>query len=158
MTSPTQTLAEITPANFERYAITRSILEAILDLEKYRYYPQDLKCSNIMLGENHDLHIIDLGGGLTEGMYRLEAKDDILQGRIKPKDMLYTFGRTVWDLWDPEFTGVEKRPQNGRLPTLIEEMVMECSNDDVENQEILHMWERYESRLEQAAREVSWFY
>jgi hypothetical protein len=74
-----------------------------VDLEKHGYYPQDLKCSNLILDDGH-LWVIDLGSGLTLGMYRLEAEKNILFGNVEARDMLYTIGKTVWQLWDDEFS------------------------------------------------------
>ena len=72
--------------------------------------PRISKCNNIILDDNHGLYIIDLGGGLTEGMYRPESEWKILQGQMTASDVLYTFGRTVWGLWDSDFVGDEKEP------------------------------------------------
>ena len=80
----------------EKYSTTKSILEAVTDLEKRRYYPLDLKCSNLLLDENHRLYVIDLGVGFMPGMYRPEAEENIMQGKINGREMLYMLGRTVW--------------------------------------------------------------
>ena len=81
-------------------------MDALTDLEARGYYPQDLKLSNLLLdSKKRELHVIDLGSGLTTGKYRPESERSILGfgGKMEPRDMLYMFGKTVWDLYDKEY-------------------------------------------------------
>ena len=49
----------------EKYSTTKSILEAVTDLEKRGYYPLDLNSSNPLSDENRRLYVIDLEVGLS---------------------------------------------------------------------------------------------
>jgi hypothetical protein len=56
------------------YYITATILEAIEDFETHGYYPQDLKCMNIVMCHyNKSLFVVDLRGGVSEGINMKEA-------------------------------------------------------------------------------------
>lgn len=94
-----------------------------MDLEKRGYYLLDLKCSNLLLDKNRRLYVIDLGVGFTQGMYRPEAEENIVQGKVNGREMLYMLGRTVWQLWDDEFSPELVVPGGGTLPPVIDEMV-----------------------------------
>ena len=112
----------------ERYHITSLILAAIEDFESRGYYPQDLKCANIVL-RDHDksLFIVDLGDGFSEGMYLEEAVRASGQGSILAAHMLYTLGRTVWELWIddvPPGDRSEKAPDS--LPLVICGLINDC--------------------------------
>lgn len=110
----------------ERYSATKSLLEAVTDLEKRGYYPVDLKCSNLLLDKNQKVYVIDLGVGFTPGMYRPEAEEHIMRGGINGREMLYMLGRTLWQLWDDEFSPELRVPAEGMLPQVIEKMVQDC--------------------------------
>jgi len=46
------------------------------------YDPQDLTLPNVLWVDKQVLHIIDLGAGVTEGMYQVESARFILQGKM----------------------------------------------------------------------------
>lgn len=58
----------------QRYSITAATLDAIADFETHGYYPQDLKCANIVLRHSDMVFVVDLSGGFSQGMY---LPDDI---------------------------------------------------------------------------------
>ena len=64
-------------SSIERSQLSRvsaTILEAIEDFESRGYYPQDLKCGNIVLHNcDWSLFVVDLGGGFSEYMHLKEA-------------------------------------------------------------------------------------
>lgn len=150
-------LAEVQLTKSDKYLATKLILDALTDLEKRGYYPQDLKCCNLLIdSENQKLDIIDLGCGLTPGMYRPEAENDILMGKMKSKDMLYTLGRTVWELWDDEYEySTEQRvPIEGSLPPVIENIVKECCSEELDpTLRVVDVQEKYRLCLEEIAKE-----
>ena len=125
--------AKLTEA--DKYMTTQLILDMVADMESRGYYPQDLKCSNLLLDiKKRKLHLIDLGAGITRGMYRPEAESNILRGDITGRDMLYTLGRTLWELWDSEsFLAdlLHTLPVDGSLPSIIERMIKECCSEQV---------------------------
>jgi serine/threonine protein kinase len=150
-TSLDEVVTSLTTA--ERYSITRLILEAVKDLESRGYYPQDLKCNNILWDKDR-ITIIDLGGGLTLGMYRPEAEWDILQGRITGRDMLFGVGRTLWELFDPEYPEGIRVPEEGSLPLVIRDLIRECCAEDIDpNLKVADIWEKYHAALEALALE-----
>ena len=112
----------------ERYHITSLILAAIEDFERRGYYPQDLKCANIVLRDrDRALFIVDLGEGFSEGMYLKDALRASGHGSILAEHMLYTLGRTVWELWIddvPPEDQSEKPPDS--LPPLICSLITGC--------------------------------
>lgn len=132
----------------EKYSMTRKILEAITDLEKHGYYPQDLKCSNLILDKHGHLWVIDLGAGLTPGMYRPENERKVLRCEMEAWDMLYNLGRTVWELWDGEFPRDLRVPTEGMLPPVIGELVRECCSEVDPKLQVVDIWGKYQNRLE----------
>lgn len=110
------------------YVTTALILEAIADLEMRGYYPQDLKCANIVRRRSDgSIFIVDLGDGFSAGMYLREAMKTPAGGSVLPKHMLYTLGRTIWELWiddvppDEETTGAP-----AHFPSVIRSLVDNC--------------------------------
>lgn len=150
-----QSLNDIQLSSSEKYIIIGLILDALTDLEARGYYPQDLKLSNLLLdSKNRTLHVIDLGSGLTMGMYRPESERKIMGvgGKMESRDMLYTFGRTVWDLYDEEYPEELRVPLEGSLPPLIERMVTECCEDEVDPAlRIVDIRDKYQLLLQEAA-------
>ena len=72
---PTESLnnVRLTPSN--KCAASACLLDALSDLETREYYPQDLKLPNILFSrDRRTVHIVDLGNGVTEGMYRVESE------------------------------------------------------------------------------------
>ena len=137
----------------EKYTVVNLILDALNDLESRGYYPQDLKLPNILLSaDKRSLYVIDLGAGLTEGMYRAESERAILQGKMQSKDMLYTFGRTVWDLYDGNYPDELIVPVRGTLPPLIERLITECCGIGLKQElRVVDVREIYRPLLEEAA-------
>jgi serine/threonine protein kinase len=110
------------------YPITAAILEAISDFETRGYYPQDLKCANMVLrNSDRSLFVVDLGGGFSEGMHMREALQEFGKGSILPRHMLYTLGRTIWELWIddiPPDDKMEEAPDD--IPPLIRALINDC--------------------------------
>lgn len=106
-------------------SITASILELVADLETRGYYPQDLKCSNLVSRQrDRSLFVVDLGSGFTHGMH---MRDATRRSPILAEHMLYTLGRTVWELWlDDAPPDDEKEAAPARFPPLIRSLVDEC--------------------------------
>lgn len=110
------------------YSMTASILDAITDFEMRGYYPQDLKCANIV-SRNKDmsLFVVDLGTGFTEGMHLQEATRAFGGVSILPYQMVYTLGRTLWELWMDDIPPVDENEEApGSLPVIIQKLVKEC--------------------------------
>jgi hypothetical protein len=107
------------------YVITALILEAIADLEMRGYYPQDLKCANIVRRDRDgSIFIVDLGDGFSEGMHLREA---VKVRSILAKHMLYTLGRTLWELWiDDVPPDEETKEAPDSFPSLIRSLVNDC--------------------------------
>src|SRR5271167_2453363 len=58
--------------------ITFKIIRLATDLEQRKFYHEDLKCCNIIRRHaDGEIVFIDLGGGLTRGMYREERESVI---------------------------------------------------------------------------------
>ena len=113
------------------YRTSAKILEAVEELESHGYYPQDLKCANIVLRNlDMSLFVVDLGGGFSEGMHLKEARRAFGKGSILATHMLYTLGRTFWELWIddvPPHDESEKAPNS--LPPLIRGLINDCCSD-----------------------------
>lgn len=125
-----KSLAHVRLTPSEIYSIIVLLLDALCDLEARGYYPQDLKLPNILVSDDKRLlHIVDLGSGLTEGMYRLESERSVLRGKMTGRDMCYTFGKTVSHLYYDENDDV---PPVETLPSLIRRIVVECCGNDLE--------------------------
>jgi serine/threonine protein kinase len=124
-----KSLAHIRLTPSEVYSIIMLLLNTLCDLEACGYYPQDLKLPNILVSDDKRLlHIVDLGSGLTEGMYRLESERSILRGKMTGRDMCYTFGKMVSQLYYEN----DDVPPVETLPPLIRTIVMECCGNDLE--------------------------
>lgn len=128
--SSSKSLAHIRLTPSEVYSIIVLLLDALCDLEARGYYPQDLKLANILLSDDKRiLKIVDLGSGLTEGMYRPGSERSILRGKMTGRDMCYTFGKTVSQLFYDENDDVIPVES---LPPLIRRMVAECCGNDLD--------------------------
>ena len=132
------------------YLITAKILEALEDLEKRAYYPQDLKCANIVVrNTDNAIFIVDLGGGFSEGMYLRTALRTFKngEGSILPSEMLYTLGRTVWELWIDDVPPEDEKAKapNTLLP-LIRSLVDECCGG-IQFESVTEVKEHYHDRL-----------
>ena len=110
------------------YVITARILEAIADLEMRGYYPQDLKCANIVRRHSDEaIFVVDLGDGFSEGMHLREAMKVPVKGSILAKHMLYTLGRTLWELWLDDIPPEEETKEApDDFPSLIRSLVDNC--------------------------------
>lgn len=110
------------------YSITATILEAITDLEMRGYYPQDLKCANVVMRHSDkSLFVVDLGDGFSEGMHLQESVQAFGKGSIVAKHMLYTLGRTIWELWiDDVPPDDETKEAPNTLPPLIRTIINDC--------------------------------
>ena len=76
---------------------------------------------------DRSLFVVDLGGGFSEHMHLKEAIPAFGKGSILPKHMLYTLGRTLWELWIddvPPADPSEKAPDF--LPPLICHLINDC--------------------------------
>jgi len=151
---PSEPLHNMQLAPSEKYRIINLILDALTDLEARGYYPQDLKLPNLLLdSEKRKLHVVDLGSDLTRGMYRPESEATIIGGKIEPRDMLYAFGKTIWDLYDTEYPIELRVPMKGSLPPLIERIVVECCHEGVDPAlRVVDIRDKYRQLLE-ATRE-----
>jgi hypothetical protein len=89
----------------------------------------------LILDKHGHLWVIDLGTGLTPGMYRPENENNIL-------------GRTVWELWDSEFPRELRIPTEGMLPPVIGEFVLECCSEVDPKLQVVDIWGKYQNMLE----------
>jgi len=148
--------AQLTPS--EKYTVVGLLLTALSDLEAHGYYPQDLKLSNILLSDDKRvLHVVDLGAGVTEGMYRVDSVRRILLDKMNSRDMCYTFGKTVWDLFslDDSDESPGESPDDlsvENLPDLIQKMVLECCGNEMDPEKrVEDVHREYSELLENAA-------
>lgn len=144
-----ESLADVQLTLSESYSVIVLLLSALCDLEARGYYPQDLKLPNILLSnDKKTLQIVDLGSGLTDGMYRPESERNILRGKMTGRDMCYTFGKTVSHLYHDENDDVLPIES---LPPLIQKIVVECCGNDLEPSiRVEDVWRKYGSLLANA--------
>jgi serine/threonine protein kinase len=127
---PSESLDNVPLTPSEKYAASAYILDALSDLESRGYYPQDLKLPNILLSHDSQMvHIVDLGNGITEGMFRVGSEWRLLQGNTDSRDVCYAFGKTLLYLFSDEDSD-ETAMEN--LPPLIHTIVFECCGDQLE--------------------------
>jgi len=123
--------------------ITFKLIRLAADLERRKFYHEDLKCTNIVRRHaDGQLFFIDLGGGLTEGMYRHERKSIIYSQGPDATDALFTLGRTIWELWaaDSPWKGAPlDRVRNGTA----RDIISDCETGSVES--IVHLSDKYSS-------------
>ena len=123
------------------FDITFKIIRLAADLERRKFYHEDLKCSNIVRrNADGELFFIDLGGGLTDGMYRQGRELVIFSQGPDVVDALFTLGRTIWELWtaDRPWKGVSlDRVING----MIRDIIKDCEEKGVES--IVKLSEKY---------------
>lgn len=121
--------------------ITFKIIRLAADLERREFYHEDLKCSNIVRRDaDSEVFFIDLGGGLTEGMYREERESVLRSQGPDATDALFTLGRTLWELWaadSPRKSALLDRIENETARRIIRD----CEQGDVES--IVHLHEKY---------------
>ena len=73
------------------------------------------------------LFVVDLGDGFSEGMHLQEARRAFGEGSILAKHMLYTLGRTLWELWIDDIPpDDETKEAPDTLPPLIHTFVNDC--------------------------------
>jgi serine/threonine protein kinase len=120
--------------------ITFRIIGLAADLERREFYHEDLKCSNIMRRHDGELFFIDLGGGLTEGMYRMERESVIFDHGPDATDALFTLGRTLWELWAAE-SPWKGAPLHRVSNETVRRIIADCEQGNVES--ILHLSEKY---------------
>jgi serine/threonine protein kinase len=113
--------------------ITLKVIRLAADLERRKFYHEDLKCSNIVRRHaDGELFFIDLGGGLTEGMYREERESVLWSQGPDATDALFTLGRTLWELWTAD------SPRNGAPLDRVENetvrhIIRDCEQGNVES-------------------------
>ena len=123
--------------------ITFKIIRLAADLERRKFYHEDLKCSNIMRRDaDGELFFIDLGGGLTQGMNREERESVICDHGPDAIDALFTLGRTLWELWTAD------SPWKGAPLHRVSNETVRCIITDCEqgNVSIFHLSEKYSPR------------
>ncbi|HEU0048970.1 MAG TPA: hypothetical protein VFQ43_15365 [Nitrososphaera sp.] len=123
--------------------ITFKLIRLAADLERRNFYHEDLKCTNIMRRHaDGQLFFIDLGGGLTEGMYRHDRESVLYSQGPDATDALFTLGRTIWELWaadSPRKGAPLDRVRNGT----VRDIIRDCENGSVES--IVHLSDKYSS-------------
>ena len=78
---PTESLNNVRLTPSDKCAASACLLDALSDLETREYYPQDLKLPNILFSHDRRMvHIVDLGNGVTQSMYRVESEWRLLHG------------------------------------------------------------------------------
>jgi len=131
---PSESLHNVLLAPSEKYAASAYLLDALSDLETREYYPQDLKLPNILFSRDRRMvHIVDLGTGVTEGMYREGSEWRLLHGNANSRDICYAFGKTLLYLFSEEDSDEESEEKAiESLPPLIRTIVVECCGDQLE--------------------------
>ena len=121
--------------------ITFRVIRLAADLERRKFYHEDLKCTNIVRRHaDGELFFIDLGGGMTRGMYRAERESVLWSQGPDVTDALFTLGRTLWELWavDSPWQGAPlDRVQN----EMVRHIIRDCEQGNVES--IVHLSEKY---------------
>jgi len=121
--------------------ITFKIIHLATHLERRKFYHEDLKCSNIMRRHaDGELFFIDLGGGLTDGMYREEREFVIMDHGPDATDALFNLGRTLWELWaaDSPWKGA---PLHRVSNETVRRIIADCEQGNMES--ILRLSEKY---------------
>jgi serine/threonine protein kinase len=125
------------------FDITHRIIHVAAELERRKFYHEDLKCTNIVRRTaDGQLFFIDLGGGLTEGMYREDRASLIHSRGPDATDALFTLGRTIWELWtaDSPWKGAPlDRVRNGT----VRDIIRNCEEGTVGS--IGHLSDKYSS-------------
>jgi serine/threonine protein kinase len=133
--------------------ITFKLIRLAADLERCNFYHEDLKCTNIVRRHTDgQLFFIDLGGGLTDGMYRPERESVIYSQGPDATDALFTLGRTIWELWvadSPRKGAPLDRVHNG----IVRDIIRDCEEGRLES--IMHLSDKYSS-LDICSRYPSW--
>jgi predicted Ser/Thr protein kinase len=111
----------------DRHALTANIIRALLDLEQRGFYPQDLKCFNVMRKEGtNDVVLIDFGAGMTPGWCDPVTQFKVGMGEVTPRDELYLLGKTIHELWTNDVP-------NGEVPDTVPEsirtLIKRCCED-----------------------------
>ena len=121
--------------------ITYRIIRIAANLERLKFYHEDLKCSNIVRRHTDgELYFIDFGGGLTEGMYREDRVSSTSYDGPEAIDALFTLGRTLWELWaaDSPWKGA---PLDRVRNETVRDIIRDCEQGNVES--IVRLSERY---------------
>ena len=124
--------------------ITYRIIHLAAKLEQLKFYHEDLKCSNIVRRHaDGELYFIDMGGGLTDGMYREERRDHICFNGPDASDALFTLGRTVWELWaaTSPSKGADGAPLDQVGNGTARNIIRDCEEGEVES--IVHLSKRF---------------
>jgi hypothetical protein len=113
--------------NDDRYELTDNIVRALRDLESRGYYPQDLKCYNIIRKKgSNDVSLIDFGEGITLGWCDPETQEKVNRGEITARDALYILGKTLQELW---INDVPTGEIPDTIPASIRALVKSCCED-----------------------------
>ena len=114
--------------------ITFKIIRLAADLERHKFYHEDLKCTNIIRRHaDGEIFFIDLGGGLTRGMYREERESVIRYGDgPDATDALFTLGRTLWELWTADSPWKDV-PLDLIKDETVRSIIMDCEQGNVES-------------------------
>jgi tRNA A-37 threonylcarbamoyl transferase component Bud32 len=123
--------------------VTFKLIRLAADLERRDFYHEDLKCTNVVRRHaDGQLFFIDLGGGLTEGMYRLGREIVLHTQGPDASDALFTLGRTMWELWAAD--SPRKGAPLDRIPNeTVRDIIRDCENGSVES--IVHLSDKYSS-------------
>lgn len=89
------------------------ITHGVADMHNLGIVHRDLKCTNIVVKEDENVAIIDLGGGgVTQGYYWLGDEDDNVEdSQAKAWCDIFALGVVLWQLSDPS-----GKPIHGEAP------------------------------------------
>ena len=113
--------------------VTDRIIEIARNLEKAGVYHEDLKCENIIRRKSDGLlFFVDFGGGITKGFYREEASDDLLDGKIHPREALYILGKTLLQLWTAKHPQLSDQLSADDIPVAVRSTIVNCIDGGVD--------------------------
>jgi serine/threonine protein kinase len=111
----------------DRLELAVNIIRALRDLESRGYYPQDLKCYNIIRKKgSNDVGLIDFGEGITLGWCDPETQEKVNRGEITARDALYILGKTLQELWTND---VPTGDMPDTIPASIRSLIQSCCKD-----------------------------
>ena len=112
--------------------VTDHIIEIARDLENARVYHEDLKCQNIIRRKSDgSLFFVDFGGGITKGFYREEAWDNLMDGKIHPREALYILGKTLWQLWMAKHPQLSDQLSAVDIPEMVRSIIVDSIDGGV---------------------------